>query len=241
MTMWAWLMDEGSGTTAAEYGGTSALDLLLTNVSLGASGINFGSVTNDYASISAANNGPLRLTAPFSIAMRVTIGASALNNEFIHATDDATNYSGYNLITDSSGNLEFMYGDNTGIFAANRRSFTGPAMTAATQYDILVVCTDTSGSGTGVTIYVNGSSASLTTSGTGGAMVYTNDQTSVGRWITRSRNSPHTHRYLAIFDEALTSGDAASLVSDYEAFITSYGGGGGFQAAWATNSNRILQ
>lgn len=222
----AWLMDEGSGSTAAEYGGTTALDFLLTNVSLGAGGIDFGAGSSDYAAISSANNSAIQVSAPFSLAMRITMdGTTTTQQSFFHATSDNSNYSGYNLITDSSGNLEFMYGDNTGIFSGNRRSWTGPALSASTQYDILVVCTDTSGATTGVTIYVNGSSQSLTASGTGGAMVYTADPTEIGRWLTRSRGADHVQRYAALWNHELSSSDASSLVSDYESFIT--GGGGG--------------
>jgi hypothetical protein len=238
MTMWAWLMDEGSGTTAAEYGGTTALDFLLTNVSLGATGIDFSSVTNDYGAISNANNTPLRLSAPFSIAMRITTGGSVSNQTLFHVTEHASIYSGYNLLTNSSGVLEFMYGQATGQSTGDRRSFTGPTLATATQYDILIVCTDTSGTGTGVTIYVNGSPVTVSTSGSGGAMVYTDDGTSIGRWFTRGRNSSHTQRYLAIFDEALDSTDASSLASDYAAFIAAYGGAGGGAANYYYQQNQ---
>lgn len=245
----AWVLNEGSGTTAAEVGGNSALALSLVGCTLGATGIDFSGSTTDYAQIAAANNSALRIPAPFSLACRVAIGASPASQQFIHSTDAPSaggGYSGYNLHTNSSSVLEFMYGDNGGAATADRRSFLGPTLAAGTTYDIVVVCTDTSGGTSGVTIYVNGSPVTLTTNGDGGAMAYSNHPTTFGRWIRNSRNSAHVMRYFAIYDHALTQEDVTALVTDYTAFITqaatssfSHSGSGGVTAGGAATTSYV--
>lgn len=218
----AWLMNEGEGTTAAEYGGNSALNFLLNGCTLGASGIDFSGSTTDYAEIPAANNAALRIATPFTIATRITTPASVPYLQFYHATDANLNglFSGSHLITNGSGNLEFMYGNNTGSSSAGRRSWVAGVLAPNTTYDLVAVCTDASGGTTGVTLYVNGVAVSTTTSGTGGAMVYTNHPTTVGRWIRGGRDSAHIMRYLAVYDHAFTPEEVAAITADYIAFIT---------------------
>lgn len=206
--------------SVAEFAGQSALDLVLNGVTVTASGIDFSGSATDDARVAAANNTPLRLSAPFSIAFRVTTGSTTNYQQFIHSTDSA-NYSGYNLITNGSSLVEFMYGDNTANFSASRRSFIGSALSASTTYDIVVVVTDTSGTNTGVTMYINGASQSLSTSGEGGAMAYTASDTTFGNWDRdgTTRNSSHQMHKVGIFDHALSVQDVADFSTDPDAYF----------------------
>lgn len=221
----AWLMDEGSGTTAAEYGGNTTLDFILSNVSLGAGGIDFSGAANDSAQISSSNNGDIQVSAPFTLAFQITTdSADATNQQFFHATDEINTYSGFNALTNSTGVLEFMYGDDGGIASSDRRSTVANTLSTSTTYLVVIVVTDTSGAASGVTVYVGGVDETSGTSGSGGAMVYTASPTTIGEWISRVRDSDHTHRFAALYDHAFSGTEVSDITSDYESFIA--GGGG---------------
>jgi hypothetical protein len=216
----AWLFDEGSGSTAAEYYGSTTLNIVLSNAALGANGLDFSGSTSDYAYIAAANNVPLRVSAPFSIVAGIRLGPSNLDQQIFHSANDTSVYSGYHFRTNSSGNIELMYGDGAGANSNNRcAAIGGTVLSANNSHAVAAIVNSTNGGNTGIDLFVNGGKEAVSWSGGGTSMVHANSNSILGRWNIWAIDSNLTIRYLFIYDRALTQQEISAIHTDYAAAL----------------------
>lgn len=194
-------------SSVAERFGRTALNLVLSGCTCDADGIDFSTSATNNATIAYADASAFRVAnnAPFSFHIRFRTGADVLDETLIRSSDHSTNNAGWYLMTNGSGQLEFNYSDNTGT---TRRTFTGPTLTANTDYDISVNVTDMLGNNAGVTFWVNGTQTSPTGGSTSGAAAYAaGAQVSFGNWgrYGTARNSTHRLRKFALLDVVSTT------------------------------------
>lgn len=151
----------------------------------------------------------LNLSLPVSFSVWVKLDAINGSRGII-ATDKTTaTHSGAWLQTGNNGAIEISYGNNTGTGSGNRQSkvtSTGKVATGS-WYHIVGVIRGASD----MSIYVNGTDAGGTYSGTGGALVNTTRSAIIGSNLLSTQMTDGIIDEVRIYSKALTASEALQL------------------------------
>ena len=131
--------------------------------------------TNNY--LTRANTSALKPSFPFTFCVAIYVTGAPASGENIYLSDTQTNYAGFGITFNTSGEAVATIGNNGGVASSNR--FTVGTTTAIpyNQWDefcaVFVSVTST-------IIYINNIRRTVSTSGTASSMVYTANASSIG-------------------------------------------------------------
>tara|TARA_R100000781_G_scaffold51092_1_gene33705 strand:+ start:122 stop:907 length:786 start_codon:yes stop_codon:yes gene_type:complete len=133
---------------------------------------------------------------------------------FFSTSSNSSNYSGIWVQKNGNGKLSMNTGDGGGSGGGDRRTFStlGSYLTNDKWHHIVFLFADETSANWN--IYIDGTATGGVTSGTGSAMVYTTDNSFIGKRITTYGNTFMGEGHLdevSLFSKALTSGEITSI------------------------------
>ena len=148
-------------------------------------------------------------TSAFSISAWVKRGSTGVNDTIASKMESSGSYRGYFLYITSSNKIRFILRNvNT---TSNRLFVDSTSSITSGNWNHILVTYDGSSSGSGVKIYINGVSDTVTTSGTLSATILNSSPFNIGARNGNSLFATATIDEVSVFNSELSSSDVTSI------------------------------
>ena len=209
-----WEFDDGSGTTAADSSGNGLHGALIGGPAW-IDGVESGALQfdglDDYVDAGDVLND---VAVPFSASAWVY--RSAGERVEVLNSDNGSVYQGFWVRVTETGRVGIGYGDGGGAESSSRRS---KAVDGAVQEEEWTHVAAVINGPTDMTIYVNGSDAGGTYSGSGGGMLHNSDPLQIGYGSQDSNYADGMIDDLRVYDRALTGAEVLAMMGEQPPFV----------------------
>ena len=165
--------------------------------------------------VNLGNNASLRPAVSGGVSLSVWckwVDITTATSRMFSNSSNGSAYNGLSCSKNSSGYLSMNTGDGDGFGGSDRRTLktNAPAVSNNTWHHIVFVFTDATSSNW--KIYVDGSDTASSTSGTGGANVYTTDNAFIGKRIMGSTTFANGNMdEVSFWDKALSGAEVTAI------------------------------